>query len=129
MGTMDREASIKLLSTILADTVRLTGAACIGKHQLFDQIPGNGGHPHQEQIRRAEAARLCARCPAIRHCPSVTVTTGALSRFSSGLNFFSSGRSCRSGHLHRWEELDQILLFRVRDIEIPRSRFPPAPSR
>jgi hypothetical protein len=72
---MDREASIKLLSTILADTVRLTGAACIGRHELFDRTPGNGGHQHQrqEQIRRAEAARLCATCPAIRHCPSVTV--------------------------------------------------------
>jgi hypothetical protein len=27
------------------------------------------------------------------------------------------------------KELDRILLFRVRNIEIPRSRFPPAPSR
>lgn len=77
MGTasMDADATLALLTAILTDTVRLTGAACIGQHELFDPVPGNGGHQHQrqERIRRAEAARLCARCPAIRHCPSVTV--------------------------------------------------------
>jgi hypothetical protein len=74
---MDADATPALLKQILAGTVRLTGAACIGRHELFDRIPGNGGHQHQrlKQIRRAEAARPCARCPAIRHCPSATVST------------------------------------------------------
>jgi hypothetical protein len=74
---VDHDGTIELLSKILADTVRLTGAACIGRHELFGQTPGNGGHQHQrqEQIRRAEAARLCAGCPAIQHCTSVTVST------------------------------------------------------
>jgi WhiB family redox-sensing transcriptional regulator len=72
---MDADAALDLLKEILAGVPRLPGAACIGRHELFDPVPGNGGHQHQrqEQIRRAEAARLCATCPAIRHCPSVTV--------------------------------------------------------
>ncbi len=54
---MDREASIKLLSTILADTVQLPGAACLGKHHLFDPVSGTSRvHRHQEQQRVARAA-------------------------------------------------------------------------
>jgi len=73
---MDADAALALLKAILADSVRLPNAACVGRHELFDPIPGNGGdqHQRQEQIRRAEAARLCAGCPAILHCPSVTVS-------------------------------------------------------
>jgi hypothetical protein len=73
---MDADATVELLREILAGVPRLPGARCIGKHELFDPVPGNGGHQHrrQERIRRAEAARLCAGCPAIRHCPSVTVS-------------------------------------------------------
>ena len=77
LAPMDPDAALDLLKAILAGTVRLPGAACIGRHDLFDRTPGNGGHQHQhqEQIRRAEAARLCATCPAIPHCTSATVST------------------------------------------------------
>jgi hypothetical protein len=72
---MDADATLALLKAILAGTVRLTGAACIGKHQLFDPLPGNGNQAHREQERArvARALACCAGCPAIRHCPSVTV--------------------------------------------------------
>jgi WhiB family redox-sensing transcriptional regulator len=70
---MDREGSIKLLSGILAGTPRLPGAACIGRHELYDPIAGNGPQfQRAEQIRLAEAAQVCAGCPVIQRCPSVT---------------------------------------------------------
>lgn len=73
---MDADAVVALLKEILADLLRLPGAACIGKHAMFDPVIGNGlQYRDQEQIRLAKAARLCATCPAIRHCPSVTVFT------------------------------------------------------
>ncbi len=74
-GAVDREASIKLLAAILTDPPWLSGAACIGRHEMFDPVPGHGGHQHQrqERIRRVQAARLCAGCPAIRRCTTVTV--------------------------------------------------------
>jgi hypothetical protein len=37
---MDRDASITLLSAILAGTPRLPGTACLGHHQLDDESPG-----------------------------------------------------------------------------------------
>ena len=71
---MDREGSIKLLSAILANQPHLPGAACRGQHELFDPIRGRGPRfQRQEQIRLAEAAQVCAGCPAIRPCQSVTV--------------------------------------------------------
>jgi hypothetical protein len=71
---MDADATVELLREILADLPRLPGARCIGKHVLFDPVPGNGGHQHrrQEQIRLAEAARVCAGCPVIGRCTTVT---------------------------------------------------------
>jgi hypothetical protein len=73
---MDADAALALLKAILADTVRLPNAACIGRHQLFDPVSGNGRqYQRQEQIRLAQAARVCATCPAIRRCTSVTVFT------------------------------------------------------
>lgn len=71
---MDPDAALDLLKEILAGVPRLTGAACVGRHELFDPVPDKG-HRYRlrEQIRRAEAARLCAGCPAIRHCTSVTI--------------------------------------------------------
>ena len=39
---MDPDGTIKLLSAILAGTPRLDGAACVGHHQLYDEIPRSG---------------------------------------------------------------------------------------
>ena len=73
---MDADATLDLLKEILAGVPRLTGAACIERHEMFDPVLGNGHqYQRQEQIRLAKAARLCTTCPAIRHCPSVTVST------------------------------------------------------
>ncbi len=61
---MDRDASTKLLEAILAGTPRLDGAACVGQYQLFDDLPGVATSTHhQEQIRLAEAAQVCAGMP------------------------------------------------------------------
>jgi hypothetical protein len=69
---MDREASIKLLSTILADTVRLPGAACIGKHRMYDPIVENRHrYRDREWARLTKAARVCAGCPVIQRCNTV----------------------------------------------------------
>lgn len=71
---MDADSALLLLREILVDLPRLPNAACVGRHQLFDPVLGNGRqYQRQEQIRLAEAARLCAECPAIRHCTTVTV--------------------------------------------------------
>ncbi|MFZ0118120.1 MAG: hypothetical protein WAL99_01450 [Pseudonocardiaceae bacterium] len=73
-GPVDREASVKLLAAILVDRPQLTGAACIGKHAMFDPIVGNGNqYRDQERVRLAKAAQLCAGCPAVQRCTSVTV--------------------------------------------------------
>lgn len=38
---MDPDATVRLLTAILTDQPRLVGAACIGRHELFDPICGN----------------------------------------------------------------------------------------
>jgi hypothetical protein len=59
---------------ILADTVRLSSAACVGRHELFDPIVGSGHrYRNQERVRLTKAARVCVGCPVIRHCTSVTL--------------------------------------------------------
>ncbi|MGH3548413.1 MAG: WhiB family transcriptional regulator [Pseudonocardiaceae bacterium] len=72
-GAVDREGTVRLLSAILADSPRLPGAACRGRHALFDPIRGNEpGFQRQEQRRRTDAARLCAGCPVRAQCSKVT---------------------------------------------------------
>ncbi|MGH3824569.1 MAG: hypothetical protein ACRDRA_17305, partial [Pseudonocardiaceae bacterium] len=69
---------VQLLKVILADQPRLPGAACRGRHELFDPVVGNGPRfQHREQHRRAEAARVCAGCPERHHCPDVTTAMDA----------------------------------------------------
>lgn len=73
---MDREASVKLLAAILTDLPQLTGAACVGKHRMFDPVIGNGLQCRDRErvrVRLAKAARVCAGCPVIQRCTSVTV--------------------------------------------------------
>ncbi|MGH3669293.1 MAG: hypothetical protein ACRDSH_01470 [Pseudonocardiaceae bacterium] len=56
---------LALLEAILADLQKLPGAASRGRHELYDEIRGNGDqYRRQEQIRRTEAAQVCAGCPA-----------------------------------------------------------------
>jgi hypothetical protein len=66
---VDHEASVKLLAAILADLPQLTGAACVGRHQLFDPVLGNGRrYRDQERVRLAKARatlRWVSRSPAV----------------------------------------------------------------
>ncbi|MGH3522204.1 MAG: hypothetical protein ACRDU4_05100 [Mycobacterium sp.] len=72
---MDPDGTVRLLSAILTDSPRLPGAACRGRHAMFDPIRGNEpGFQRREQVRRTEAARVCAGCPVIHRCPDVTTT-------------------------------------------------------
>jgi hypothetical protein len=75
LGTVDREGVVALLAEILTDRPQLTGAACIGKHAIFDPIVGNGlQYRDQERVRLAKAARVCGGCPVIHRCPCATTT-------------------------------------------------------
>lgn len=59
-----REAAgeMALLERILADRPNLQGAACIGRHGLFDAA-------RDDKAQRAEAEALCWRCPVRSRCP------------------------------------------------------------
>lgn len=71
--TVDREATVRLLATILAGQPRLPDAACRERHELFDPVRQDGSPrlQHQEQLRRERAAEVCAGCPARYCCPDV----------------------------------------------------------
>jgi hypothetical protein len=69
----DRNGVVALLAEILTDRPQLTGAACIGKHAMFDPIVGNSlQYRNRERVRLAKAARVCAGCPVIQRCTTVT---------------------------------------------------------
>jgi hypothetical protein len=70
---MDADGALRLLAEILTDLPQLTGASCVGKHRMFDPVIGNGHrYRDQERARQTKAARVCAGCPVIGRCPSVT---------------------------------------------------------
>lgn len=69
---MDAEGTIQLLKEILADQPRLLGAACVGSHQVFDPLPGNGARVHRE-AERARLTRAAACCGVLRHLSRSTV--------------------------------------------------------
>lgn len=86
LGTVDHEGSIKLLSAIMADLPRLTGAACVDRHHLFDELSGRGpAHHEQEHARIARAADCCATCPARAKCPTVVVTSSSTITVALGM--------------------------------------------
>lgn len=61
------EGSIELLAAILGDTVKLPGARCIGKAELFE--PKREDESPQSARRRHDlAAAECAACPALTEC-------------------------------------------------------------
>lgn len=68
----DADAALALLKVILADTVRLPHASCVGRHEMFDPILGNGRqYQAQEQIRLA-TARVGAGAQPERSAPRCT---------------------------------------------------------
>lgn len=74
-GAVDREASIKLLAAILTDLPWLPGTACIGRHEMFDRYPATAATSTSAKNESGErkARDICAGCPAIRRCTTVTV--------------------------------------------------------
>lgn len=57
----------RLLAAILAGTVRLADAACVGHSDLFDP-PGEGELTQAVQTRHAGAQLLCATCTSLELC-------------------------------------------------------------
>ncbi|WOC12616.1 transcriptional regulator [Gordonia sp. MP11Mi] len=63
----DPTGTIDLLSKVLADSPKLTGAACIGHHELFD-AKSPDETPETVEDRHERAAALCWQCPALDDC-------------------------------------------------------------
>lgn len=58
--------TVALLAELAAQTPRLSGAKCVGRHQLYDSTATRCGNAiHQA---RAEALALCGSCPALTLC-------------------------------------------------------------
>ena len=77
--SVDHDGTIKLLSEILTDTARLPGASCVGRHELFDPVVGNGlVYRDQERARLTKAATVCATYPVQMQCITM-VTSSATS--------------------------------------------------
>jgi hypothetical protein len=72
----DHDGTIKLLSEILTYTVRLPGASCVGRHELFDPVVGNGlVYRDQERARLTKAATVCATCPVQMQCTTMVTSS------------------------------------------------------
>ncbi len=72
LHTVDPDGTIKLVGAILRGTPSLPGAACRGRHELFDEIPGQPNRRGVAEIlaqRRTAAAALCSQCPVRARCP------------------------------------------------------------
>ncbi|WP_168702110.1 WhiB family transcriptional regulator [Gordonia paraffinivorans] len=58
---------LPLLAEILEGTANLSGAACAGRPELFDE-PGADEDAQTVRYRHRAAVRICARCPALDRC-------------------------------------------------------------
>lgn len=67
----DPEGAIRLLASMLAGAPKLSDAACIGQHTLFDDRRGDEDAEDAE-TRHAAAAATCCRCPALDACTAWT---------------------------------------------------------
>ncbi|WP_448389425.1 WhiB family transcriptional regulator [Mycolicibacterium sp. XJ1904] len=56
---------VSLLSTILRDTPKLTGAVCVNRPVIFDVDVAD---PEQREYAIARATGLCKRCPCLERC-------------------------------------------------------------
>jgi WhiB family redox-sensing transcriptional regulator len=61
-----------LLAELAAASVKLPGALCKHRSELFDiELPRN--HPNRRNMER-KAVRLCRQCPALRACQTWLAT-------------------------------------------------------
>lgn len=58
---------LPLLAEVLEGTADLSGAACAGRPELFDEA-GPDEDVQTVRYRHQAAARICARCPALDRC-------------------------------------------------------------
>ena len=71
LAAWDPEGTIQLLTEIVRGAPSLPGAACRGRYELFDTVPGRDPERHAQQRQRLElAAELCRGCPARPGCPA-----------------------------------------------------------
>ncbi len=54
LRTVDPDGTVRLVGAILCGTPSLPGAACRGRHELYDEIPG------QSREARAQRCELAA---------------------------------------------------------------------
>ncbi|HSL07756.1 MAG TPA: hypothetical protein VK887_07220 [Pseudonocardiaceae bacterium] len=74
---MDPDGTVRLLGVILAGAPSLPGAACRGRWELFDDVPGRDPERHAQQRQRLElAAGLCRTCAAWPACPAALLRLG-----------------------------------------------------
>lgn len=66
----DPDGTIKLLGVILRGLPNLTGAACHGRHELFDELTGRLSPRVRELQRQRDslAVEMCRGCPARPAC-------------------------------------------------------------
>lgn len=71
LSRMDPEGTIQLLTEIVRGVPSLPGAACRGRHELYDELPAGRGPERAaaEQERVAAAVMVCCGCPARSACP------------------------------------------------------------
>jgi hypothetical protein len=67
-ATVDPNGTIKLLSKILWELPNLPGAACTGRHELYEDPARE--NPVLRTQRVATAARVCRSCPQRPACPA-----------------------------------------------------------
>ncbi|WP_419232434.1 WhiB family transcriptional regulator [Gordonia sp. CPCC 205515] len=64
---------VALLEAVLTEVPRLPGARCTSAPHLFD--PRGQGEPREDwRERQAQAATLCASCPALSACQTWALT-------------------------------------------------------
>lgn len=77
---------IEFAKRVLADTPNLSGAACIGRHALFDEQAHEDGETAEAAARRhQDAAALCRRCPVRAACRTAWVDTPGVRHRPNGV--------------------------------------------
>ena len=84
MSRKEQGGVIGLLQQIFTDLPKLTGAACIGQHQLFDER-GPGESTEAATERHARAIALCQQCPALDACAAFAATEKDAGQVRAGI--------------------------------------------
>lgn len=67
MSDLDDDATLQILKRILAGLPKLSGAACVGRAEIF--APAEPDEPDEHvEYRHRHAAAICSTCPALTEC-------------------------------------------------------------